>query len=870
MAQPQWITPAGDLGTIAEGLFFSTPVVAVDPDGGVVKYELIAGSLPEGIQVRTNGVIDGVPIAVARVQGVPAEVAENITSRFAIRAYVEIPGGRRISDRTFSLTVTGQDLPEFETPAGSIGTYFDGDLFEYQIEYSDRDPNDLIVVTLEDGRLPPGLTINRQGLIKGYFIPQIQEPGVVVTTNEYEFTLQISDGKDRVQRIFSISVISRDRCSADNTQLTGDSTVVTADCVNAHVPIITNYPEEGFIGTYRHSNFFAYQIIAVDFDGDTPQYILAPGDSSDLPGINLDINTGYLYGYIPDLGATENTYTFDVFVYKLQDPTMISPEPYTYTMNTIGDIETAVTWITPTNLGTIDNGAISTLGVEAVNASGRLLQYRLKPGDYPALPGVYNKLPQGLQLLPSGLISGQVSFNTFALDGGTTTFDVNPRTRLIVAPTTFDLKFNFTVEAYSIDGLVNVSKSFSITVNRKYNEPYESLYIQAMPSEEDRDLIDSLLQNQDIIQPSLLYRANDPYFGRASRIIYQHAFGLTASRIEDYVSALELNHYLKQLVLGELKVAQARVNNTGDILYEVVYSEIVDNGVNSQGESPPQSVPVAFPFADANDLSTEISEVYPNSLIQMRDQVIDVVGQVSDILPLWMTSKQANGRVLGFTRAAILAYCKPGKGNQLAYNIRTQWGERLNLIDFDVDRYILDRQYTQNWIPSDDSTPGGRWEPASATTFDLQQHYRLLTASPFVGGTGYAVGDRVRIQGSQIGGANIRNDVVIRVAQVTSSGSIQLAWVSGIAPPSELLEPGTIFMTVSGTNITGSGSGATFNIQVSAAGPTIFDDNSLLFNAPSDQYGLTDRYNKYLLFPKVNILYAAPEPPPPPPQLTGA
>ena len=76
MAQPVWISPPGDLGTVAEGLFFSTPVVAVDPDGGIVKYKLIAGSLPEGIQVKTNGTVEGVPQAFAKVQGVPIEVSE--------------------------------------------------------------------------------------------------------------------------------------------------------------------------------------------------------------------------------------------------------------------------------------------------------------------------------------------------------------------------------------------------------------------------------------------------------------------------------------------------------------------------------------------------------------------------------------------------------------------------------------------------------------------------------------------------------------------------------------------------------------------------------------------------------------------------
>jgi len=107
--------------------------------------------------------------------------------------------------------------------------------------------------------------------------------------------------------------------------------------------------------------------------------------------------------------------------------------------------------------------------------------------------------------------------------------------------------------------------------------------------------------------------------------------------------------------------------------------------------------------------------VFPNSLINMRDQVIDTVGQVGNVLPLWMLSKQADGRVLGFTPAWVIAYAKPGKGEQIAYNIRTQFGDQLNLIDFKVDRYELDALLTKNW---DTVTQNWTPSPPTSTTFD--------------------------------------------------------------------------------------------------------------------------------------------------------
>ena len=99
----------------------------------------------------------------------------------------------------------------------------------------------------------------------------------------------------------------------------------------------------------------------------------------------------------------------------------------------------------------------------------------------------------------------------------------------------------------------------------------------------------------------------------------------------------------------------------------------------------------------------------------MRDQVIDTVGQVGNVLPTWMLSKQADGRVLGFTPAWVIAYAKPGKGEQIAYNIRTQFGSQLNLIDFKVDRYELDALLTRNWDPV---TQMWNPTPPTCTTFD--------------------------------------------------------------------------------------------------------------------------------------------------------
>jgi hypothetical protein len=175
------------------------------------------------------------------------------------------------------------------------------------------------------------------------------------------------------------------------------------------------------------------------------------------------------------------------------------------------------------------------------------------------------------------------------------------------------------------------------------------------------------------------------------------------------VSSLNLNHYWKNLILGEIKTARAVDPATGQVIYEVVYSEVIDDLVNNSGESANKSV--NLPYVVPVDTQT----VYPNALVDMRNQVIDVVGQESNILPLWMLSKQINGQVLGFTPAWVIAYTNPGQSGQIAYNIKSHFGNQLNLVDFEVDRYELDNLLTKNW---DRATQHWIPTPATLTTFD--------------------------------------------------------------------------------------------------------------------------------------------------------
>ena len=894
MAQPVWITPAGNLGIIPEGIFYQQTLQAYDPDpepGTDLYYRVIAGVLPGGVQCSLSGLVAGVPQAIASVEGVPYQVNRNVTSKFTVRAYTysETTGEvLRIADRTFTLTVSGNNIPEFTAPPGSfatnnsatfvgaisgyqltvtsvtagtlyrgmvirgagvaqgttitefgtgtgaagtytvdisqnnlgtnmtgwIGVYYDGDKVDLQFDYINVDPNETVVVSKVSGDLPPGLILSPTGLLSGYIEPAqnvTEQSGYDLTpistlpydfvvsavSKNYQFTLEVSDGKTSTLRTFTIYVYNRADNTADTTTITADNTFVTADEGTDRNPFLVN-PFPSNLGSVRSDNYFAYQFRGNDYDTVDLTYSITVNEGIGLPpGLTLDPSTGWYYGYIPNQGLTEITYSFNIQVSQTDNPTIVS-QLYPFTLTVTGVSDDEVTWITDRDLGTIENGSTSVLNIQAVNTGGRELSYRLESG-------AYNLLPQGLTLLESGEIAGRCTFNTFSIDLGFTTFDKSQSVVSGIQETTFDSTFTFSVNAYAKDpsqflytvggvkilnggtgyssvtppivefslpvgataaqaiagtvevaggaitnvplvtggssytapatvtitepftgngavleaimfktgnrDVISVFKTFTLRVVRAYNYPYQNLFCVAMPPPNDRLVLQQLLTDQQIFVPEYIYRPDDANFGVSTQVQYEHAYGLAPQSIDTYVSSLYLNHYWKNLVLGSIEVAQA-VDTNGNVIYEAVYSRIIDNLVNAAGDSVAKIVNLPYPI---NYDNLQATQVYPNSLVDMRNQVIDVVGQISTKLPLWMSSKQTNGSILGFVPAWVICYANPGRGQQIAYYIQEYFGQQLNSIDFKVDRYILDRTLSKNW-----DTATQHWTPkGSLTTFDF-------------------------------------------------------------------------------------------------------------------------------------------------------
>lgn len=773
MGIPVWGTVGGNLGTIQEGEYYELTLEATDPSGDNVTFEIIAGYLPPGLVLDTIGVLSGRPRAEFQVTGTPVDVDQDITSTFVCRA--TSASTSQITDRTFSLTVTGQDAPVITNTTTLLASVLDGTWVSVQLDAIDLDPYDTLTWDLVDGSLPPGLSLDSTtGVISGYAMPTANsvadatvgwsatsgweeypwDHGTTWVSQGYQFTVEVTDGKEIDQMEFSIFVYAKSLLTADNTTITADDlSDITADHNEKHTPAILTRAAD--LGIFAHDNYFAYRFTAIDFDQEPVSFGITDGDGNgfdsildsgfdssvfdqgDLslpPGLTMNSETGWLYGYLGRQIASQTEYTFAVYAYKTADPTIRSDLVY-FTITIVGDYANAIVWNTPSDLGTIDTGEISELYVQASNQYGLKLNYSLVSGS---------ALPQGLKLLESGLLVGRPSFELTTFDNDTTTFDQNARRfGAQLSEMKFDRVFTFTVLAQSNNGELSSRKTFTIEVEQSDFEPYESLYLKASPGFSSKEVFFSYVNNTDVIPSNAIYRNDDPYFGRAKDIRMLLVSGLRASVASSYISAMQLNHYRKTITIGDVKVAKAYDDNR-NVVYEVLYFDLNDDQANYLGESTSKRVDLSSEITRSTTLdnvSETIDEnvitidgagnkiVYPNSFANMRTQLKSTIGtDIREPLPKWMQNRQADGSIIRWKPMAVLAYLKPGYGSQVLFNInRLLQAIDPKTITYEVDRYIWDRNLSAVYDPST-----GEYLPSVETTFDAEQDWSSAEPSATV------------------------------------------------------------------------------------------------------------------------------------------
>lgn len=666
MGQPIWQIRAQNLGTIAENIFFEYGLEAIDTDLQPVSYSLIAGTLPEGIQL-TGTSIAGIPI---KITGIPADVEVDTRSQFSIRATTTT---NEVSDITLDLTVSGQTAPEITTVSGELGQFFYGDYVDLQLDAIDEDISNVLTWSVINDTLPDGLVLtadpdnDRIAYIRGYPVPVTELPPGIVPgfdvqdfdedldefgfdfglnsiDKNFEFVISVTDGIGFDSNTFSIFLKSELTFTADNDIITADTTEQTADTtLNSTTkidPIMVTDSQD--LGIHLHENYFTFQFEGLDFEGDQINFreattFTADNDSltadsgeqtadttvvSSLPpDLILDASTGWLYGTIDTITTTEELFTFDVVTFKVANPTNIS-DPRTFTMTVISDLANSLIINSPLTME-ISNGAVSELVIAAEANSDSdfsvladtdtiTVDSLFPTADSDTNAGTLSivleySLVEGEGRLPVGL-----ALTSTGLIVGRPFFTHNSwdmgDTIFDEGETLYNATFCFDVRIVDVTlGVIDQIQTFCIIVNPINLVAYENLYLVAQPTVEARERHRNLAGNEIIIPRDKLYRNLDPYFGVANDLRFLLADGLTASTRIQYSDILENNHYTRRFSFSKLKIAKAE-GDSGNPSYELIYADVVDS-LENNGESVDEELIVDG--VDEADLTNRVPPATP-------------------------------------------------------------------------------------------------------------------------------------------------------------------------------------------------------------------------------------------------------------------
>lgn len=754
-----WKTPS-DLGIIADGTYFELPLV-VDSDEPVY-FSPLAGQFPPGVYVTDTGVLKGTSDLLS-----DSVLETNKTFRFSIRA-TDAQG--KIKDKTFSLRVSGVQPPTIQSDTTFLGSYYDSSYFKYQFLANDENDGSVLTWRVVRGNIPPGLTLSKSGLMEGFLLQQKVDLEAFSKIGwdrlawdkfiydfirrdmniGYEFTLELSDGINYSRKNYVIKVLAKDLLSSDRTPPTADGSEFTGDGSNIHLPFITTMPgklPEIKPDLARQDTYFAFKFDAIDYDGDEVYYeITSPDekgfdqygkegfdttelDGSDYPMpkyIGLNNQTGWYTGQIAEQLEHKKDYQVVIYARKANNENAQGIRS-TFIVSVLGQVDENITWITDSNLGSIGNGEMSILKVEATNTSGAPIEYYLK--------GDGGRTPQGVILLKNGMLSGRVSFDHIRLDNGITTFDNKT--------TSYDRVYTFTVVARSVDNSAYAEKTFKLQVDIVNEKPYENLYFKGFPNRDQRMLFESIMSRQDLFPDQLIYRADDPNYGKAKELRFLMLPGVEPADLPTYIRALSRNHHTKTVLFGNIKTAVA-LDEFYNVQYEVVYLDVVDE---AEGKDPVTGLPA--PAAQTIDLTRNknayidkdgvaYTELTPNGLGNMTRRIASQIGIANpNSLPAWMTSVQPDydnpgqfKNPIGFVRGIVLAYTVPGASNLIAYRLKNA-NFSFNRIPFKTDRYMLDDFLTRNY-----DLDLEKFIPGTETTIDrapsIAEYYRNLGTVDYV------------------------------------------------------------------------------------------------------------------------------------------
>ena len=771
-----WSQDSGySLGSFEERIQFK-PALDLPTTGSLsgVNFSVISGSLPPGLRLSGNQII-----------GTPFEVARPTTFKFCIRA----SSTAGIADRTFFMDVSGADSPTILTPAGDLplgpeNLYFvlDESYVDFQIDAIDFDTATgqklNYFIGEDDGELPPGLTLTSTGLLYGfveaaYAIKVTDGTGAYgdglfdavaydfgsrssngfdsfvydavffdynTPTNpprrlnrNYEFIISVSDGDTVARRKFRIFVVADDYFKADNTLLPASTGVYKADGTFLRAGV---WKTSEYLGLHRANNYVTILLDTYPVS-ETTIILYSIDDENNLPpGMQFDVGTGEIFGTVPYQPAVTRRYTFTVTATTYTPNVLeVAISPRTFYIDILGEVDSTILWLTDPSLGIVPANFISNLHIRAeTTVTDAVLVYTLESG----------RLPPGLSLTTDGEIIGKVNqYGTEDRAGLTRFFDAPPTTGITETifttfdgdSTTVDRSYTFVAKAQDQYGYSASTREFTINVSTPNNKLYSNLTVRPFLPLNQRAIFQTFVNDSLIFTPSSIYRPNDPEFGIQTTLKMIAYAGIETKDAGTYVSAMGLNHKRKRFNFGSVKKAYGIYPGTTDVVYEVVYVEIVDPLEPNSKVLPkkitdivadPRTITIDSsnnfwsrdedilnitndPFGSRPDPRLSIDQtnlnvsdlhgtsIYPNSIHNWRsnlkkweDDAGDGFATERNYLPLWMRSIQpGTKRELGFTLGVPICYCVPGAADDIILNIKNS-GFNFKQLDYTVDRYTID------------------------------------------------------------------------------------------------------------------------------------------------------------------------------------
>ena len=564
--------------------------------------------------MRLNGII---------IEGTPLEVPRNTIYRFVVRATLN----DEVQDRTYNIEVQGPDEPQWITTPdlldiGANGTFYilDSTPVEYQFQVIDNDTSSGQVLTYflgaDSGELPPGITLTRDGKLIG-----VVDPVLALEKNArsgfydesqfdrnpydfsiasaqgfdsfyyditiydfatptqvpkklnrfYQFTISVTDGDTTAQRTFRIYVVGDDFLRADNTIMQVGSGIFSADNTHIRTPIWLT-PSD--LGVRRANNYITLFLDIIDPNSLTgyTYYELKTtnddGSTSTLPpGMQLDAQTGEVSGLVPYQPAVTREYKFTVNAVRVTGGSAESTETQkTFKVLLLGEVNSNINWVTPSDLGDINSNFLSTLSVVATSdVPDAFVLYSVDSGT----------LPPGLELAYDGEIIGKINNFGSATSVGLTVFD-SANLKLDGNTTSIDRTYTFTVKAQDHFGYSAITRTFTIDISDPDDKLYSNIYFSPLLKQTQRTTFNNFVRDVAIFPTENIYRPNDPEFGLTRDIKLLVYSGIESKLAEQYVAASALTTKRKNYKIGNLKTAVAKIPGTNNVVYEVVYLDIKD------------------------------------------------------------------------------------------------------------------------------------------------------------------------------------------------------------------------------------------------------------------------------------------------------